>query len=190
MLLRTREPRTPFRLTVIRNCERVRPQQNRMRQRRIKGPPAIFEREPESVKSATDIQALAVANQMTRTKFYFLAADAKAQVLRGVSDIEKRLVQIGDVLICQAWTSIASLFKTTLKLREESKVSSKMPVSMEKIALQDIPGGRLGIRAEAWILVVLVFVSYFTANREIPFRSAERNVLNMIDQFFVAILIP
>src|SRR5229473_7479710 len=126
---------------------------------------------------------------MARTKFDFLPADAKPNALRGVRDIEKRLVQIGSVRVCEARPSVASFFKATLKLCEEPKVISQMPVRMEKIALQDVAVGCRGIAAEARILVVLVFVSYLSPNGEIPSTSAQRDVLDTVDRFFLAIVI-
>src|SRR5882724_7881245 len=118
---------------------------------------------------------------MARTKFDFLPADTKPNVLRGVRDIEKRLVQIGSVLVGEARPSVASFFKAALKLCEKSKVISKMPVCMEKVALQDVAVGCRGIAAEARILVVLVFVPYLSSNGEIPSASAQRDVLDMVD---------
>ena len=56
-------------------------------------------RKTKSVEGPTDIQALAPADKMPGAKFNFLAADSEAQVLRRVSDIDKRLVEISNILV-------------------------------------------------------------------------------------------
>ena len=73
-------------------------------------------------------------------------------------------MKIGGVLIRETGPSIASLFKAALEVREEPKVIPDMPVGVEKISLQNVPGGRLGIGAETGILIVLILVPNFAAN--------------------------
>ena len=136
-----------------------------MHERGVERPLAASEGDPQSVKSAADVQPLAVPDQMTCAKFDFLPANAKPEVLRGTGEVGKRLMKIRGVLICNSRPPVASLFEAALKLCEESKVITCMPVGMEKISLQNVPGRRLGIDAESGVLIVLILVPYFTANR-------------------------
>src|SRR5260370_3033561 len=77
-LLRACETRTPLRLSVIGNGERVWSNKDGMRQGRIPGPAAVPEGETKSVEGATNVQALAFPDNMTAAKLNLLAPDAEA----------------------------------------------------------------------------------------------------------------
>ena len=104
----------------------------------------MLEGETKSVESTADVQAFTFADKASRAKLDFLTADAQAQVLREIADIDECLVQVGDALIGETRTAFASLLKPTLKLREEPKLAAKVPVRVQKIALQDVSIGLPG----------------------------------------------
>src|SRR5438128_140506 len=96
-------------------------------------------------------------------------------------------MQIGIILVGQAWASVSTLLKPALKLCEKPKVTPEMPIRVQKIALQDVSGAGLGVRAKARVFVVLVAVAYFAADREIPVFPSQRDVLQIIQNLFLAI---
>ena len=76
MLGGSSEPRPPFRLLMIGNRVGIRANENRMGQRGIPGPAAVLERETETIERAAEVQAFAFPDDMSRTKFDFLASNA------------------------------------------------------------------------------------------------------------------
>src|SRR5258708_1459329 len=84
---------------------------------------------------------------------------------------------------------MAPLFKAALKLREEPKFATEMPVRVEKIALKDVSVAAFGVRAKARIVVVFVPVPDLATNREIPIFASKWDVLQIVESFFFAIAI-
>src|SRR5581483_6132924 len=157
------KPRAPLRLGVVGDGVRIRPKQNGMRQGGIPSPPAMLEREAEAIERAADIQAFAFPDDVAASKFNFLAADSQAQTLRAVRDVEEDLVQISDILVGQAGATDAPFFEAALKLGKEANARAEMPIRVEKIALEKIPGGCFRVRAKAGVFVVFVAIANFTA---------------------------
>jgi hypothetical protein len=60
---------------------------------------------------------------------------------------------------------------------------------MEKITLQDVSGARLEVRAKARVFVVFVAVAYFAADGEVPVFTSQRDILQVVQNFFLAIRI-
>jgi hypothetical protein len=149
----------------------------------------MLESETEAVECATDVQTFAFADDVPSAKFDFLTTDAQANVLRGIADIDERLMQIGDVLVRQTRSAVAALFQAALKLRKEPKFTAEMPVRVEKIPLQDVSVGACKVRAKTRIVVVFVFVPDLPADREIPILASKPNVLQVVKSFFFAIRI-
>lgn len=148
-----------------------------MGQSGVPRPATALEGKTKAVEGAADVQTFTFPDDVSRAEFNFLAANAQAQILRAVRDIEKRLVQIGKVFVRQAWTAVAPFLQAALKLREEPEVRSKMPVGVEKITLQNVSGGGFRVCAKARVFVVLVFVANFAADGEIPILTSQGDVL-------------
>lgn len=93
------ESGSPFRLLVIGNRIGVVAKQNGMRECGSPGRAAVLEGETKPVEGAADIQSLAFTDKPPSAKLDFLAANTQPQILGTITDVEKRLMQIGDVLV-------------------------------------------------------------------------------------------
>lgn len=98
-------------------------------------------------------------------------------------------MKIGNVFIGQARAAISPSFESALKLREQAKMRAEMPIGVKQIALQNVAVGTGWICPKARVVVILVFVSDFAADREKPIVVPKSYVLDAINRFFNAIMI-